>query len=98
MDQKAAVGEYPDDDVRLVDDFGHALGMVTVEQARTIARELLADLIEIDPDSTPPTYIATRALERALLPENVRLQPHSQRHPPWLRSRNHPPSPRPPVS
>jgi hypothetical protein len=97
MDQKAAVGEYRNDEVRLLDDYGHELGTVTLEQAHTIARELLADLVEVDPDAKPPTYIATRALERATLPENVRIQPHSQRYPSWLRTRNHPPPSAPPA-
>lgn len=93
MDRKSTVGDYRNDAVRLLDDFGHELGTVTLEQARTIAQELLAELVEHDPDSTPPTYIASRAVERALLPENVRMQPHSQRRPPWARSRKHPQSP-----
>ena len=90
MDRKTTVGDYRNDTVRLRDDFGHDLGTVTLGQARTIARELLAELVEVDPDSTPPTYIASRAVERALLPENVRMQPHSQRRPAWAKSRKDP--------
>jgi hypothetical protein len=55
-----------------VDDHRHDLGTVTWQQAQAHALELRADLVELDADTTPPTYIATRLGERMKSPGQER--------------------------
>jgi hypothetical protein len=62
--KKRTTYENEPEAVRLVDDHGPDLGRVTWNQAQAHALELRADLVELDADTIPPTYIATRLGER----------------------------------
>ena len=78
---KRTTHEHEPEVVQLVDDHGHHLGNVTWSQAQAHSLELLADLVELDADTIPPTYIATRLGERMKRPgrENPSLRPRRRK-------------------
>ena len=79
--KKRTTYEHEPEVVQLVDDHGHALGNVTWSQAQALAHELRANLVELDADTIPPTFIATRLGERMKRPgrEKPGLQPRRRK-------------------